>query len=60
MDRGGLYQWGPDLPEDFIDARMTPGRLWRVLKLALKDKTRVKLLMALKNSMASPGRQWQR
>jgi hypothetical protein len=60
MDRGGLYQWGPDLPDDFIDARMTPGRLWRVLKLALKDKARVKLLVALKNSMAAPGRQWQR
>ena len=60
MDRNGLYQWGPDLPDDFIDARMTPGRLWRVLKLALRDKARVKLLVALKNSMTSPGRQWQR
>jgi hypothetical protein len=60
MDRGGLYQWGPDLPDDFIDTRMTPGRLWRVLKLAIKDKARVKLLTALKNSMAAPGRQWHR
>jgi hypothetical protein len=60
MDREGLYQWGPDLPDDFIDARMTPGRLWRVLKLAIKDKARVKVLVALKNSMAARGRQWQR
>lgn len=60
MDRGGLYQWGPDLPEDFIDARMTPARLWRVLKLAFTDKARVKLLVALKNSMSAPGQKWQR
>jgi hypothetical protein len=60
MDRSGLYQWGPDLPDDFIDTRMTLGRLWRVLKLAIKDKARVKLLTALKNSMAAPGRRWQR
>lgn len=60
MDRGGLYQWGPDLPDDFIDTRMTPARLWRVLKLVIKDKSRVKLLVELKNSMASPGRKWQR
>lgn len=60
MDREGLYQWGPDLPEDFIDARMTPRRLWGVLKIALKDKARLKRMVALKNSMASPGRKWQR
>jgi catechol 2,3-dioxygenase-like lactoylglutathione lyase family enzyme len=60
MDREGLYQWGPDLPEDFIDARMTPRRLWRVLKMVVKDKARLKRMVALKNSMSSPGRRWQR
>jgi hypothetical protein len=31
-----------------------------VLKLAIKDKARVKVLVALKNSMVARGRQWQR
>jgi catechol 2,3-dioxygenase-like lactoylglutathione lyase family enzyme len=60
MDREGLYQWGPDLPDDFIDARMTPGRLWRVLKLAVTDKARVARMMAIKKALSAPGRQWQR
>ena len=25
LDRAGLYQWGPDLPDDFIDANSRPG-----------------------------------
>ncbi|MBV8111402.1 MAG: hypothetical protein JO012_16725 [Hyphomicrobiales bacterium] len=25
LDRAGLYQWGPDLPDDFIDAKLTRG-----------------------------------
>jgi Glyoxalase/Bleomycin resistance protein/Dioxygenase superfamily len=60
MDRAGLYQWGPDMPDDFIDTRMTPGRLWRVVKLALRDRARARLLAALKNSLAAPGRPRQR
>jgi hypothetical protein len=35
LDRQGLYQWGPDLPDDFIDARLTPRRLWTVCKTAV-------------------------
>ena len=60
MDREGLYQWGSDLPDDFIDARLTPARLWRVLKLALNDKARLGRMLALKKAVAAPGRQWQR
>src|SRR5277367_304862 len=29
---GFRSQWGPDLPDDFIDARLTPRRLLNVLK----------------------------
>ena len=60
MDRQGLYQWGPDLPDDFVDARLTPHRLWTVLKTATKDRSRLKKLLALKSSLARPGRAWQR
>jgi len=60
MDREGLYQWGPDLPGDFIDARMTPRRLLRVIKLAVKDRARLRKMIALKKTLEAPGRQWQR
>ena len=60
LDRQGLYQWGPDLPDDFIDARMTPGRLWTVVKTAVKDRSRLKMILALKSSLSGPGRPWQR
>ena len=60
MDRQGLYQWGPDLPDDFVDARLTPRRLWTVLKTAVQDRARLKKLLALKSSLAKPGRGWQR
>jgi catechol 2,3-dioxygenase-like lactoylglutathione lyase family enzyme len=60
LNREGLYQWGPDLPDDFIDARLTPARLWRVLKLAVKDRARLGRMLALKQAVAAPGRDWQR
>jgi Glyoxalase/Bleomycin resistance protein/Dioxygenase superfamily len=60
MNREGLYQWGPDLPNDFIDARMTPSRLWRVIKMAVNDKSKVARMMAVKKALSAPGRQWQR
>ncbi|MDP3895537.1 MAG: VOC family protein, partial [Mesorhizobium sp.] len=60
MDREGLYQWGPDLPDDFIDARLTPRRLWTVLKLSMTDRARLKRMLALKAAVAKPGRDWQR
>jgi hypothetical protein len=59
LDRQGLYQWGPDLPDDFIDARLTPRRLWMICKTAVKDRARLKKMLALKGSLSRPGRPWQ-
>jgi len=59
LDRAGLYQWGPDLPDDFIDAKMTPRRLVNVLKLAVSDRPRLKKMLALKSSVAKPARPWR-
>ena len=59
LDRAGLYQWGPDLPDDFIDAKMTPRRLLNVLKLAVSDRPRLKKMLALKSSVAKPARPWR-
>ena len=36
----GLYQWGPDLPDNFVDAKLTPRQLVNVLKMAVSDKAR--------------------
>ena len=55
----GLYQWGPDLPDDFIDAKLTPRRLLNVLKLAVSDRPRLKKMLALKSSVAKPARPWR-
>ena len=58
MNREGLYQWGPE-PDDFVDARMIPGRLWRVLRMmAINDKAHLRM-MALKESLSKPGRHWR-
>ncbi len=59
MDRSGLYQWGPDLPKDFIDTRLTFQRAWKILKIAFKDKARFRKMLALKKSIEVPGRPWQ-
>jgi catechol 2,3-dioxygenase-like lactoylglutathione lyase family enzyme len=59
LDRAGLYQWGPDLPDDFIDAKLTPRRLLTVLKTAVTDMPRFKRMLALKNSVAKPARPWR-
>ena len=60
MDRAGLYQWGPDLPADFVDARLTPHRLWNLLRRAIKDRDHLKTMMALKAAMSKPVREWRR
>ena len=59
LDRAGLYQWGPDLPDDFIDARLTPRRLLMVLKAALTDRARLKKMLALKSGLSKPARPWR-
>ena len=60
MDRAGLYQWGPDLPDDFVDARLTPRRLWGLLRRAMKDRNHLKTMMGLKAAMSQPVRAWRR
>src|SRR5208282_1626395 len=52
MDRAGLYQWGPDLPNDFVDARLTPRRVWNLLRRAMKDRDHLKTMMGLKAAMS--------
>ena len=59
LNRAGLYQWGPDLPDDFIDAKLTPRRLLAVLKTAVTDRPRLKKMLALKSSVAKPARPWR-
>jgi Glyoxalase/Bleomycin resistance protein/Dioxygenase superfamily len=59
LDRAGLYQWGPDLPDDFIDAKLTPRRLLNLLKLAVSDRPRLKKMLALKSSVAKSARPWR-
>jgi len=54
-----FHQWGPNLP-DFIDARMTPRRLGTVVKTVMKDRSRLKMMLALKSSLSRPRRPWQR
>jgi hypothetical protein len=60
MDRAGLYQWGPDLPNDFVDARLTPRRVWNLLRRAMKDRNHLKTMMGLKAAMSQPVREWRR
>ena len=59
LDRAGLYQWGPDLPDDFIDAKLTPRRLVSVLKTAMTDRPLLKKMLALKSSVSKPARPWR-
>ena len=59
MDRAGLYQWGPDLPDDFLDARITPARLLRLIRRGLKDRAYLKRMMSLKASLGQPVRSWR-
>ncbi|MBV9288500.1 MAG: VOC family protein [Hyphomicrobiales bacterium] len=59
MDRAGLYQWGPDLPDDFLDARITPARLLRLIRRSLKDRAYLKRMMSLKASLGQPVRSWR-
>ena len=59
LDRAGLYQWGPDLPDDFIDAKLTVKRLASLLKTAVTDRPRLKKVIALKSSVSKPARPWQ-
>jgi catechol 2,3-dioxygenase-like lactoylglutathione lyase family enzyme len=60
LGKQGLYQWGPDLPEDFLDTRLTPRRLFRLLKGVATGAIRLAPLIAAQRSMRAPGRPWQK
>jgi len=59
LDRAGLYQWAPDLPDDFIDPKLTPRRLVSILKTAMTDRPRLKKMLSLKSSVSRPARPWR-
>jgi len=59
LDRAGLYQWGPDLPDDFVAARPTLGQLATLLRGAMRGEVPLRPLLAAARSMRAPGRPWQ-
>lgn len=59
LDREGLYQWGPDLPNDFVAARPTLGQVTSLLRGALRGELALRPLLAAARSMRAPGRPWQ-
>jgi len=60
LDREGLYQWGPDLPDDFVAARPTLAQLSSLLRGAMRGEVALRPLLAAARSMRAPGRPWQR
>jgi hypothetical protein len=59
LDRQGLYQWGPDLPDDFVAARPTLGQVASLLRGVLRGEVALRPLLAAARSMHTPGRPWQ-
>ena len=47
---------GPDLPDDFLDTRMTPSRLLRLIRRSLKDRSYLRKMMGFKKALAQPVR----
>ena len=60
LDREGLYQWGPDLPDDFVAARPTLGQVASLLRGAMRGEVPLRPLLAAARSMRAPSRPWQR
>lgn len=55
----GLYLWGPDLPEKFIDLSMTPKRIANILKgLRTRADFTLARLIAMKNAYSQKARPW--
>jgi catechol 2,3-dioxygenase-like lactoylglutathione lyase family enzyme len=55
----GLYLWGPVLPPGFVDTRLTPARLARVIRgLRTRESFTVKRLVAMKRLYSQPARPW--
>ncbi len=57
--KAGLYLWGPDLPDHFIDMRMTPRRAAEVVHgLRAREDFTLKRLLAAKRVFAEKARPW--
>ncbi|HUM12622.1 MAG TPA: VOC family protein [Myxococcaceae bacterium] len=57
----GLYLWGPVLPPHFVDTRMTPGRLARVIRgLRRRPEFNLRRLLATRRLYSEPPRPWAR
>lgn len=55
----GLYLWGPVVPPQFVDTRMSLRRLGRVIRgLRTRDEFTLKRLLATKRLYAHPPRPW--
>jgi len=59
LDREGLYQWGPDLPDDFVNGRPTFGQVASLLRGAMRGDVELRPLLAAARSMRAPSRPWQ-
>jgi Glyoxalase/Bleomycin resistance protein/Dioxygenase superfamily len=60
LDREGLYQWGPDLPGDFVATRPTLAQVASLLRGAMRGDVPLRPLLAAARSMRAPSRPWQR
>jgi len=55
----GLYLWGPELPGHFVDTRMTPSRLAKVLRgLRTREEFTLARLLATKRLYSKRPRPW--
>lgn len=55
----GLYLWGPELPQHFIDVEMNPARLARVIGgLRTREDFSLPQLMAMKKAYTARPRPW--
>jgi len=59
LDRAGIYQWGEDMPTEFVDVRPTPARIAAVVR-GLRGRSEFSLgrLLAMKKALAVPARPW--
>lgn len=57
--KAGLYLWGPDLPDHFIDMAMTPKRAAEVYRgLRTREDFTLKRLLAAKRVFSAKARPW--
>ena len=59
LDRAGLYQWGPDLPDDFVAARPSLRQVAALVRGAVRGDIALRPLLAAARAMRAPGRSWQ-